>query len=111
MFCGGRHALPLHAAHERRGQAAHGGGILTEGPSIDDRIGRIVVDVNDRCEHQMNSDRPGFARRDLAGEFGVRFPARGGDGHVAREDRRAAAREQRGREDSAFQPTEPRFKV
>ena len=69
-----QHAATGQAPLEGSGQGAGGGGLLTPGPHVDHRVGRVVVDVADRAEHPVQAAAPGL----VCGAVAVAF--RQGDG-------------------------------
>ena len=111
VFRRGRDARALHAADERRPQVRYRGGVLAERSRVDDRVGWIVVHIDDGRECKVNADRPGLDAGDAAGLLGVRLASGGPDGHVRRQDRRAAAGVGVGRENTTLESTESRFDV
>ena len=49
-------AVVLNAAHERRAQVRHAARVFAKRAHVDDGVVRIVVDVQDRRERDMNPD-------------------------------------------------------
>ena len=82
------HAAGLQAADVGAAEAADRRGILAVRPRVDHRIARVVVDVDDRREVDLDADRARLDRGDPAGLVGELLVAGGAERHVARKRRR-----------------------
>ena len=77
------------AADLRRDQASDRLRVFAERAGIDDRVGRIVVDIGDRRKRQVDADRAAFERRDAAELVGIRVAPGGAHAHIGGKRRSA----------------------
>ncbi len=89
MLSGRDHAVVLKSTHECRAQPRRQCWILAVGPRIDDRIGGIVIDVENRCVGDVDAQSPSLERCHSTLLVGERRVAGGSKRHLRRKDDRA----------------------
>src|SRR3954470_9398298 len=104
MLGRGDRATLLEAAHEERAQTRNTRRILAERSRVDHRIVRVVVDVDDRREVDLNADGARLRADRASDVVRVLVTTSGSDRHVAGEDGRAASIHEIVRKDAALEP-------
>ncbi|VTR55430.1 Uncharacterised protein [Actinobacillus pleuropneumoniae] len=78
------HPFFLITLNRRSPELGNGMGILAEGAHADNRVARIVVDVEARREVHVHAERTQFARPDLRHPVSILCAARCSKRHIAR---------------------------
>jgi hypothetical protein len=84
---GGQHPVLLQSTDSGGHQHADELRIFTERAGIDDRIGRIVVDIGHRGECYVNAHGATFQRRHPSHLIGIPFRSGRGHAHIGGEGR------------------------